>query len=85
MRYLFVSIILHILIISFVWVGLSVPKGHEQNSLTYLGELMTEAGVSSHDKRLNQVPKASEAVIFEEPSSAYFAPWLKMRQVDKPR
>ncbi|MBI3602489.1 MAG: hypothetical protein HY209_06320 [Candidatus Omnitrophica bacterium] len=84
MRYFFISILTHILVISSFWVGLSVPVGRDQNSFTYLGTLLSPEQTKSDALQRQQV-KGFEAVGFEESESAFFTPWLKMRQMDKPR
>ena len=83
MRYLFVALFIHILVLNFVWVGFSVPRGQEQNSFTYLGELVAGTEGNAPGSISNQQPKVFD--VFKEPSSAFFTPWIKMREVDKPR
>jgi hypothetical protein len=77
MRFLITSFLIHIIVFSFVWVGLSTPAGSEQNTLTYLGGAFTEAKGSSR-------PNADHLII-EESSPTLFKPWLKMRELNKPR
>ena len=81
MRDFLVSFFIHVLVISFVWVGFSVSQGHEQNSFAYLGELM--AGVERYAQS-GQPSKPSDTMMLEESSPAYFAPWLRMRELNKP-
>ena len=83
-RYFFVSFLVHILVISSSWAGFSVPMGRDQNSFTYLGTLLTTEQTKSDSVGAQQT-KGFEAMGFEESESAFFTPWLKMRQVDKPR
>ena len=86
MRYFLISIFIHILTISFVWVGFSVSAGPEQNSFTYLGELVATTGASSQRGFSKGQLKLSDTKTFtEESSRAFFMPWLKMREVNKPR
>ncbi len=85
MRYLLISFFIHILVINFVWVGFFVPKGFEQNSFTYLGDLFPVAEDASHGNSSEGKSKVLDVTVFDEPSAAFSAAWLKMRQVDKPR
>jgi hypothetical protein len=83
-KYLFLSILIHVLVLSFVWVGFSVPIPRNQNSFTYLGELVASQG-NIGSNAAGQNDSDSDAIIFGDRSPAYFTPWLKMRQVEKPR
>ena len=85
MRFFLTALFIHIFVFSFVWVGFSVPKGVEQNSITYLGDMASAIENSSHANDVSQVFKASDAKMIEDSSSAFFTPWLQMRQVEKPR
>ncbi len=84
MRYFFISVLVHILVIRFFWVGFSVPVGRDQNSFTYLGTLLSPEATKS-DSTQSQQTKGFEAMGLEESESAFFTPWLQMRQVNKPR
>ncbi len=98
MRYFLISILLHVMVISFCWVGFSVPIGRDQNSFTYLGTLSTigqtpSRGVlcfdsSQHGSKHGECAEPQYAPTKDfgtvEESAAYFTPWLKMREVGKP-
>jgi hypothetical protein len=77
MRYWFISFFIHLLVFSFVWVGLSTPSGQGQNSFTYLGESFKQ----SQDSSQSHI-SSHEGLMFEESSQM---PWLKMRELDKPK
>jgi len=83
MRYFLISIGIHVLVLSFVWIGFSVPVGRGQNSFTYLGEMM-DAPEGYQSPSVSNEKDSTEAVVVGS-SSDLFNPWLKMRQVDKPR
>ena len=85
MRYFFVSVVIHILVLSFCWVGFSVPSPKNQNSFTFLGGLIAQTQILQDSDGISQPSKGSDAIILPEASTAFFAPWIKMRQVDKPR
>ena len=85
MRYFLISILIHILAVSFIWVGFSVPEARGQNSLIYLGGLIAPAQESQSNAPSNRQTKGFKEMVYQEPSAAFFTPWLKMRQVDKPR
>jgi hypothetical protein len=82
MRYWIISTLIHGLLISFVWVCFSVPVAREQNSFTYLGQsiIQTEGG-----QALDRSMKYSDEISVEKSSAAFFSPWIKMRELDKPR
>ena len=84
MRYFLISLFVHVLVFSLVWVGVSVPVGKDQNSFTYLGELVAIEQDSSAGIVQKQ-GKSFESDILGESSPALFGPWLRMRQVEKPR
>ena len=84
MRFFIIALFLHLVVFSFVWVGFSVPRGSEKNSFTYLGDMVLSKDDSSKESDYKQSLKFADEV-FNNTSSALFAPWLKMRQVDKPR
>ncbi|MBF0489832.1 MAG: hypothetical protein HQL15_04355 [Candidatus Omnitrophica bacterium] len=85
MRYFFISFLIHLLLLSFVWVGFSVSAGRSQNSFTYLGHLVTETGESFQKEALTQQSRVSDRMLFEESSTADSSPWLKLREMNKPR
>lgn len=82
MRYFLISILLHVMVISFCWVGFSVPIGPDQNSFTYLGTLSTIGQTPGSGVWPYATTKGVGAGV--EESAAYFTPWLKMREVGKP-
>lgn len=78
MRYFLVSILIHILLVNFIWVGFSVPSERKGTSFIYLGEMIAPVQGGEQKKQTN-------FVINDQDSSAFFSPWLKMRQLNKPR
>ena len=85
MRYFLISLFVHVLLFSFVWVGFSVSGGHEQNAFTYLGDVILPLEKPSSGSLSDSSRKSSDDAMFENSSSAYFAPWIKMRQLNKPQ
>jgi hypothetical protein len=77
MRYWVISFFIHVAVFSFVWVGLSAPSGHGQNSFTYVAESFKEAHGSSQSNI-----SSHEGLIFEDSASM---PWSKMRELNKPQ
>lgn len=97
MRYLVTSIALHLVLISFCWVGFSVPIGPDKNSFTYWGALSAGGQAfgrsvwssvsSANSDSVMRVGETSTYDVSEgmgESSSTYFSQWLKMREEDKP-
>jgi hypothetical protein len=81
MRYFLVALFIHLLVVSFVWIGFSTPSEHGSNSFTYIGGIAAETKENSH-KSLSQ---PYESIIFKNSSAAFFEPWLRMRELNKPR
>ena len=84
MRYWVGSILIHILIVSFVWVGFSVSSPRQSGSLIYLGQMIAPTQ-GDQEGVLEASSKGADTVMIDESSSALFGPWLKMRQLNKPR
>lgn len=79
-RYFIYSCMIHVLLISFIWIGFSASGVRPHNTFTYLGVVQME---EDSDKRFSSHPLDSN--MFKESSPAFFAPWLKMRELSKPR
>ncbi len=77
-----VSIFIHIIILNFVWVGFSVPSTRQSNTFIYLGEILGSQ-IQSDSSRIKA--NGFNENMQREISSASFAPWVKMRQVNKPQ
>ena len=84
MRYFIFSVSVHVLVISFIWVGFSVSQGNEKNSFTYLGDSVKGAENYRSSGPTHSLSKSSDVMLFDESSPAYFTPWLKMRDLNKP-
>ena len=81
MKHFLISISIHVLIFSFVWVGFSIPIVRQHGSFTYLGGMVLHAEDPSG---LDRNYKSGDLTILGEPSAAFFTPWIKMRELDKP-
>lgn len=85
MRYFFISLVLHILVISFVWVGFFVPIGRDQNSFSYWGQGAAALKEGHNGQGLDQqMMKDADTLFSDDNSAAFFTPWLKQRQLNKP-
>ena len=85
MRYFLISIFVHLLIVSFVWVGFSVSSPRQSGTFTYFGQMIAPSQPDQENVLSEVSSKGVEAVMNDESSSAFFQPWLKMRQLNKPR
>jgi hypothetical protein len=81
LRYFLVSFLIHVLVISFVWIGFSVPGAQQHSSLTYLSGAVPE--MKGNAKEISG-QLYDKGILLEE-SPAYFSSWLKMRQINKPK
>ena len=79
--HLMISLLVHVLILSLVWVGFAVPLPRAEVQFFYGGPFqLAEAVVSSG---LGQ--GASRPVTVKSPEAGFFPPWMKMRDLNKPR
>lgn len=76
-----ISMMVHILALTFVWVGFSVPNPRESVRFYYTGSSLPREGVHAPAA----TDKAVERAVADPYPGAYFAGWLGMRDVDKPR
>lgn len=85
MKFVLISIIFHVLIINFIWVGFSVSTVKKNSVFVYLGETIAPNQAdqeNSVEKKQNEALHLNHVV---DDSATFFVPWLKMRQVNKPR
>ena len=76
-----VSAAVHVLVLTFVWVGFSVSMPQGAVGFYYTGSLLPPRGV----RTVAAVDKAVQSAAADPYPAAYFSPWIKMRSVDKPR
>ena len=84
-RYLLISIATHLLILNLIWVGFSVQLPRNKSVFIYLGESIASAKDIYGDVLVDGAKDNSTAEAIVEPSAAFFSPWIKMREVNKPR
>lgn len=84
MKSLCISVVIHFLLISFVWVGFSVSKGSEQKAFTYLGEVAEVESVRGHSYGSDSAA-FSDLNAYQGLKADPARSWLKMRELDKPR
>lgn len=84
MKSLGISVVVHFLLLSFVWVGFSVSKGSEQKAFTYLGEAVELESARRQSYGVGPAGfsdlSADQGITLDPARS-----WLKMRELDKPR
>lgn len=85
MRYLVVSMFVHVLVLSLIWVGFSIPAPQVGSLFFYLGEEMTSLPLGLENGVKVDQGKVVDSLVVDEPSSAFFKPWIKMRELNKPR
>ncbi len=74
-RALLIGLLVHVLAISFVWVGFATPLPREGVGFYYTGSAMP----------IEEVPSKRSPVPFKTPESAFFPVWMQMRDLTKPR
>ena len=70
-------------IFSFCWIGFSVPVGSDQNSFIYLGDL-ANFQQSQSEAHSNNYKEDRYSVLIQKSDAAFFNPWLKLRELNKP-
>ena len=80
-----IAIFVHVFILSLVWVGFAVPLPKDKVQFSYSGAFLL-AGDESRTTE-GDLPKRilNKAVAVKTKDGALFAPWVKMRELDKPR
>jgi hypothetical protein len=74
-RAILIALFLHVLAISFVWIGFATPLPREGVVFYYTGSAMpVEAPPSKH-----------KPLPFKTPESASFPLWMEIRDLNKPR
>lgn len=81
MKPFIISIAVHVLLISFTWVGFSVSRGTEQKAFIYLGEKADGGSVYRASSMQVPVQVSDMRALGKDQSRS----WLKMRALDKPR
>ena len=74
------SVIAHILVLTFVWVGFSVPNPRESVGFYYTGPSWPTQEVRAPAAE----DKALERAVADPYPGAYFVGWLGMRDIDQP-
>ena len=75
-----ISITAHVLALTFVWVGFSVPNPREPIGFYYTGSSLPAQEVHAPAA----TDKAVERAVADPYPGAYFVGWLGMRDIDKP-
>ena len=76
-----VSILVHGVILTFVWVGFSVPLPRADIGFYYTGSFLPENEVHASAPADRVVDRAAA----DPYPAAFFTSWIGMRNVDKPR
>ena len=76
-----VSVAAHVFILTFVWVGFSVPMPQGGAGFYYTGSSLPPQGV----RAIAAVDQAVQSASADAYPAAYFPPWVNMRSVDKSR
>lgn len=75
-----ISMMVHILALTFVWVGFSVPNPREPVGFYYAGSSLPREEVYAPAA----TDKVVERAVADPYPGAYFAGWLGMRDIDQP-
>lgn len=76
------ALFIHVLILSFVWVGFAVPLPRNEVRFYYSGPAPITGDLSTaSDLKDNSRP----GVMIKSPEAAFFLPWMQMRDLNKPR
>jgi len=80
-RLIIITVFIHVLVLSFVWVGFPVPLPREGVEFYYSGSFMPEAvsGPPAMEKKAGGEP------VLKTMEAGFFAPWIQARDLDKPR
>ncbi|MBI3314770.1 MAG: hypothetical protein HYZ86_02340 [Candidatus Omnitrophica bacterium] len=76
------SLIAHILVLMFVWVGFSVPNPRESVRFYYTGP--SWPAQEQEVRAPAAADKALERAVADPYPGAYFTGWLGMRDIDQP-
>lgn len=74
--------LLHVIILSVLWVGFPVPLPKPQVDFVYVGGSVEEGSNRSAAQSPASVAQGFDFDHFDAPT---FAPWMNLRMVDKPR
>ena len=75
-----VSVLMHVVLLTFVWVGFSTSIPREPIGFYYTG-----SSVPPEELRASIVSDRTVAGAVADPyPAAYFAPWINLRDVNKP-
>ena len=75
-----ISIAAHVLVLTFVWVGFSVPNPRESVGFYYTGSSLPREEVYA----TAATDKVVERAVADPYPGAYFVGWLSMRDIDQP-
>ena len=76
-----IALLVHLILLSFVWVGFPVGLPVQRVEFAYSGSIVPAEDFA------DQPPPvvASGAISVKTQESAFFAPWVQMRDITKPR
>jgi hypothetical protein len=74
-RSLITAVLIHIVLISFIWVGFRVPLPKDDVKFYYGGSTVPEEIVTGEQTSIN----------IKSQEGAVFSPWIKMRELNKPK
>ena len=79
-----ISVFIHVLILSLVWIGFPVFLPRDKVIFTYSGSFMPLEDVSKEKALMTKWIDGKQ--IFErDQEGAFFAPWLRVRALNKPK
>ena len=83
LKFFLIAAVIHVLVISVVWVGFSVPLPRNEVMFFYNGSLASGGEIGQESRG----PKEGDhqKILWKTREAAFFAPWLQMRDLDKPR
>lgn len=77
-----VAVLVHVLVLSVVWIGFPVPIPRSNVAFYYSGPVVSGLAASG----AAGAPKSAfQPVTVSTPEGAFFKPWTEMRDLDKPK
>jgi hypothetical protein len=82
-RAVILAVFIHALVLSLVWVGFPVPLSRNGLVFSYNGSFMPAEKLTGESPVIRNTRQ--DAFILENQPSGFFAPWMRMKDINKPR
>ena len=74
-RSLLVMAFIHMLVLSFVWIGFPCPLSPQRVTFSYNGSSL----------QIEDKPEHYKSILLNTGEGAFFRPWMQIREIDKPQ